>query len=64
MWSPQLPGNPENDRRLSPWQEPAGHEIIPDTHKNGCIFAVGHPGPLAINNRPWPQQIADWRRIG
>jgi DNA polymerase len=28
------------------------------------IFAVGHPGPLGIINRPWPQQIADWRRIG
>ena len=21
---------------LSPWQEAVGHEIIPDTHKNGC----------------------------
>jgi hypothetical protein len=20
----------------SPWQEAVGHEIIPDTHKNGC----------------------------
>jgi hypothetical protein len=33
MWSPQLPaiaGIPENDGRLSRWQEPAGHEIIPD----------------------------------
>jgi hypothetical protein len=28
------------------------------------VFAVGHPGPLGIINRPWPQQIADWRRIG
>jgi hypothetical protein len=28
------------------------------------IFAVGHPGPLGIINRPWPQQIADWQRIG
>jgi hypothetical protein len=30
MWSPQMPGNPEDDGRLSRWQEPAGHEIIPD----------------------------------
>lgn len=28
------------------------------------IFAVGHCGPLGIINRPWPQQLADWRRIG
>ena len=28
------------------------------------IFAVGHPGPLGMINRRWPQQIADWRRIG
>src|ERR1700738_2709052 len=28
------------------------------------VFAVGHPGPLGIINRPWPKQIADWRRIG
>ena len=28
------------------------------------VFAVGHCGPLGIINRPWPQQIADWRRIG
>jgi hypothetical protein len=27
---------PENDGHLSPWQEAVGHEIIPDTHKNGC----------------------------
>jgi hypothetical protein len=26
----QSRGNPENDGRLSRWQEPAGHEIIPD----------------------------------
>ena len=31
-----IAGNPENDGHLSPWQEPVGHEIIPDTHKNGC----------------------------
>ena len=59
-----IAGNPENDGHLSPWQEAVGHEIIPDTHKNGCVFAVRHPGPLGIINRPWPQQIADWRRIG
>ena len=28
------------------------------------VFAVGHPGPLGIINRRWPQQVADWRRIG
>jgi uracil-DNA glycosylase len=28
------------------------------------VFAVGHPGPLGLINRPLPQQIADWRRIG
>jgi hypothetical protein len=28
------------------------------------VFAVGHCGPLGIINRPWPQQVADWRRIG
>jgi hypothetical protein len=31
-----IAGNPENDGHLSPWQEAAGHEIIPDTHRNGC----------------------------
>jgi uracil-DNA glycosylase len=28
------------------------------------IFAVCHCGPLGLTNRPWPQQLADWRRIG
>jgi uracil-DNA glycosylase len=28
------------------------------------IFAVGHPGPQGLTNRPWAQQLADWRRIG
>jgi hypothetical protein len=28
------------------------------------VFAVGHCSPLGLINRPWPQQIADWRRIG
>jgi uracil-DNA glycosylase len=28
------------------------------------VFAVGHCGPLGIINRPWRQQLADWRRIG
>ncbi len=28
------------------------------------VFAVGHPGPLGLINRPWPQQRADWQRIG
>jgi hypothetical protein len=30
-----IAGNPENDGHLSPWQEAVGHQIIPDTHKNG-----------------------------
>jgi hypothetical protein len=30
-----IPGNPENDRHLSPWQEAVRREIIRDTHKNG-----------------------------
>jgi uracil-DNA glycosylase len=28
------------------------------------VFAVGHPGPQGLVNRPWSQQLADWRRIG
>ena len=28
--------NPEDDWHLSLWQETVGHQIIPDTHKNGC----------------------------
>ena len=28
------------------------------------VFAVGHCGPLGVINRPWPQQLGDWRRIG
>jgi uracil-DNA glycosylase len=28
------------------------------------VFAVGHPGPQGLTNRPWPQQLDDWRRIG
>ena len=35
-----IAGNPENDGHLSPWQEAVGHEIIPDTHKNGYANAV------------------------
>jgi hypothetical protein len=31
-----IAGNPENDGQLSPSQEAVGHEIIPDTRKNGC----------------------------
>ena len=43
------------------------------SHAAGCdwiaaeethVFAVGHCGPLGIINRPWPQQLKDWRRIG
>ena len=29
-----IAGNPENDGHLSPWQEAAGDETIPGTHKN------------------------------
>jgi len=28
------------------------------------VYAVGHPGPQGLTNRPWPPQVADWRRIG
>ena len=28
------------------------------------VFAVGHPGPQGLTNRPWPQQVADWRQVG
>jgi uracil-DNA glycosylase len=28
------------------------------------LFAVVHCGPLGLTNRPLPQQLADWRRIG
>jgi hypothetical protein len=28
------------------------------------VFAVGHCSPLGLINRPWPQQLADWRQIG
>jgi uracil-DNA glycosylase len=28
------------------------------------IFAVGHPGPQGLTNRPWSLQLTDWRRIG
>ena len=28
------------------------------------VFAVGHCGPLGVINRPWPQQLSDWRQIG
>jgi len=30
-----IAGYPENDGHLSAWQEAVGHEISPDTHKNG-----------------------------
>jgi hypothetical protein len=28
------------------------------------VFAVGHPGPQGLTNRPWRQQVTDWQRIG
>ena len=40
----------------------AGSSWIADDQTR--IFAVGHCGPLGLINRPWPQQLADWRRIG
>jgi uracil-DNA glycosylase len=40
----------------------AGSHWIADD--NTRIFAVGHCGPLGLINRPWPQQLDDWRRIG
>jgi uracil-DNA glycosylase len=35
--------------------------ISPDRTR---VFAVGHPGPQGLTNRPWLRQIEDWRRIG
>jgi hypothetical protein len=45
-----IAGNPENDGHLSPWQEPAGHQIVPDTHKNGCAneATTGAPPELFV----------------
>jgi uracil-DNA glycosylase len=42
--------------------EAAGYDWIAADRSR--IFAVGHPGPLGLTNRAWPQQLADWRRIG
>jgi hypothetical protein len=28
------------------------------------VFAVGHCSPLGLINRSWPEQVADWRRVG
>jgi len=39
----------------------AGSDWVADRAR---VFAVGHCSPLGIINRPWPQQLADWRRIG
>jgi hypothetical protein len=44
MWSPLHGAEPvslrvgavKHDGHLSPWQEAVGHQIIPDTPKNGC----------------------------
>jgi hypothetical protein len=35
--------------------------ISPDETR---VFAVGHPGPQGLTNRPWTQPLADWRQIG
>jgi uracil-DNA glycosylase len=40
----------------------AGSEWVAEDQTR--VFAVGHCGPLGIINRPWPQQLVDWRRIG
>ena len=40
----------------------AGSNWIAADHTR--VFAVGHCGPLGVINRPWPQQLADWRAIG
>jgi uracil-DNA glycosylase len=35
------------------------------TSPSGCgVFAVGHCSGLGLANRPWQQQLADWREIG
>jgi hypothetical protein len=42
--------------------EAAGSDwIAPDRTR---VFAVGHPGPLGLVNRPLERQLGDWRRIG
>jgi hypothetical protein len=38
-----------------------GHWLAEDGTR---VFAVGHPGPLGLTNRPMTQQLADWRHIG
>jgi uracil-DNA glycosylase len=35
-----------------------------DTPTGTRIFAVVHCSRLGILNRPWPQQVADWQKIG
>jgi hypothetical protein len=39
-----IAGNPENDGHLSLWQEAVGHELSPDTHKNGYANQALWPG--------------------
>ena len=36
------------------WSAPGGQQV----------FAVGHCSGLGLVNRPWQEQVADWRKIG
>jgi uracil-DNA glycosylase len=45
-----------------PISRAAGHDWLAADETR--IFAVGHCGPLGLINRPWQQQLDDWRRIG
>jgi uracil-DNA glycosylase len=50
------------DKTPRPVSQAAGHSWA--TADQTRIFAVFHCGPLGLTNRPWPQQLADWRQIG
>jgi uracil-DNA glycosylase len=43
-------------------KEAAGNTWI--TAGKQQIFAVGHCSGLVLVNRSWPQQVADWKKIG
>jgi hypothetical protein len=59
-----ITGNPENDGHPSPWQEAIGHEIIADTHKNGCANASTsldeRPGPTSSHSLACLQATPSW----
>jgi hypothetical protein len=57
-----IAGNPENDGHLSPWQEAVGHEIIPDTHKNGCANEATTGQQQIVNHRL--VLVGDWTDLG